>query len=55
MISITATAIEPSHTNPIPHVGTQLRMAGGNYIYFTPEVARQWIGVLKTIAEGNKE
>lgn len=51
MISITATAIEPSHTNPIPHVGTQYRMDGGNYIYFTDEVAKQWISVLETITK----
>lgn len=53
-ISITATDIERSPNPPISGVGIQLRMGGGNFIYFTPEIARQWIGVLETIAKDSK-
>jgi hypothetical protein len=52
-VSITATEVERVPKSPIPDVGIQLRMGGGKYIYFTPDVARQWIGVLTKIAEGN--
>ncbi|WP_168709302.1 hypothetical protein [Arthrobacter sp. PAMC25564] len=49
-ISITATPIERVHASPIADFGVMLRMGGGNYIYFTHELAAQWVEVLQTIA-----
>jgi hypothetical protein len=38
-------------SNPIGTLGHMLKMHGGaTYITITPETARQWIGVLETIA-----
>jgi hypothetical protein len=54
-VSITALDVERVPKPPIDGVGIQLRMSSGNYIYFTPEVAAQWLPVLEAIAnEGNK-
>ena len=53
-VSITASEVYRVPKNPIDGVGIQLRMASGNYIYFTPEVAAQWIGVLEPIAKESK-
>lgn len=54
-ISITAHNVIREATPPVDGIGTQLRMGGGNYIYFTPEVATQWLPILTEIAnEGNK-
>jgi len=49
--AIQAGHIEATATKP-NHIGQQLAMAGsGIHIYITPDVARQWIGVLTPIAE----
>jgi hypothetical protein len=50
-ISITALDVERVPKPPIDGVGIQLRMSSGNYIYFTPETAAQWITVLEPIAK----
>ena len=40
-------------TTPPTHIGQQAVMRGsGITFYFTAEVAKQWISVLETIAEG---
>lgn len=49
-VSITATPAERMTNNPIPSIGAQLRMDGGNYLYITPEVAKQWLPILAEIA-----
>jgi hypothetical protein len=48
-LSITAAPVEGAR----PPIGGlhQLRMGVASFIYFTPEVAKQWIGVLETIAK----
>lgn len=49
--AIHAGHIEATATKP-NHIGQQVAMAGsGVHIYITPDVAKQWIGVLETIAE----
>lgn len=53
-ISITALDVERVPKPPIDGVGIQLRMGPGNYIYFSPETAKQWIPVLTEIAEEGK-
>lgn len=48
-------AISKSSTGPTRIIGQQCYMEGmSGVLYVTPEVARQWIGVLETIAEGKK-
>ena len=49
-ISIEALDVERVPKTPIPGVGIQCRMGPGNFIYFTPEIAKQWIPVLTEIA-----
>lgn len=51
--TINAGHISKTSTPPSPKIGQQLQMNGATiHIYITPEVARQWVGVLETIAEG---
>jgi hypothetical protein len=47
-LSITAAPIQGER--PSLEGVYQLRMGVASFIYFTPDVARQWIGVLETIA-----
>jgi hypothetical protein len=48
--SVVAGHIEATATKP-NNIGKQVAMTGsGVMFYFTPDVARQWIGVLETIA-----
>ena len=50
--TILAGTIEATRTPPSDHIGQQFKMAGTTApIYFTPEVARQWIAALGTIAK----
>ena len=49
-VSIIASDITRAPNAPIYGVGAQCRMADGNYIHITPEVAAQWLPVLETIA-----
>lgn len=53
--TIVAGSIEATATPPSPRIGNQIVMAGtGVHIYITPDVARQWIGVLESITEAGK-
>jgi hypothetical protein len=53
-VSIHAGDLETTNTPPT-HIGKLAVMKGsGITFYFTPEVAAQWVGVLQTIAEGEK-
>jgi len=45
-VSLSASPIHPATTNK-----DLLLMGPGVYIHMTPEVARQWIGVLEQIAK----
>ena len=50
-VTILAGTIEATATPPTERIGQQFKMAGTTApIYFTPEVARQWIAALGTIA-----
>ena len=52
-VSIEAGHLKPTITPPSPQLGKQVEMDGSNVLlYITPEVAKQWLTVLKTIAEG---
>ena len=46
-VSLSARPIHPATTSK-----DLLLMGDGVYIHITPEIARQWIGVLEGIAEG---
>jgi len=51
-VSIIAGTIAATATPPSARIGHQFKMAGTTApIYFTPEVARQWIVALGTIAK----
>jgi len=50
-VSIEAGYLKPTVTPPSPALGKQVEMDGSNVLlYITPEVAKQWLAVLKTIA-----
>ena len=49
-VSIIASDITQAANAPIYGVGKQCRMADGNYIHFTPEVAKQWLPTITEIA-----
>ena len=53
-VSITAGHIAATDQPPHPVIGQQVVMGTGVdfMLHITPDVARQWIGVLQTIAEG---
>lgn len=55
-VSITAGRIASSDLPPHPLIGQQVFMGtkGDFAIHITPEIARQWIGVLETVAKDNK-
>lgn len=47
-ISITAEPIDVCNRAALQGE-TQLKMGDGTYVYITPELAAQWVGVLQTI------
>ena len=50
-VSIEAGHLKPTITPPSPALGKQVEMDGSNVLlYITPEVAKQWLTVLETIA-----
>lgn len=53
-ISITASDLTKTgqHSEQTGH--HQYRIGSTTFIYFTPEIAKQWIAELETTAEGNK-
>lgn len=52
--TIIAGAIKSTGTPMSARIGQQVRMPGSDaLIYITPEIAKQWISVLETIAEGS--
>jgi hypothetical protein len=51
-LSINAAAIEATGLGSGSN--HQIRMGMLSFIYFSPEVARQWIGVLESIAEAGE-
>ena len=53
-VSIIASNITVAASSPNYDAGTQCRMADGNYIHITPEVAAQWLPVLQQIADDSK-
>jgi hypothetical protein len=55
-LTVIAGTIEATDIEPSPNIGQQIRMPGsGVLIYITPDIARQWIGVLENItAETSK-
>jgi hypothetical protein len=54
-LSITAAPVEDARSVKELQGHYQLRMGALSFIYFTPEVARQWISVLETIAAKETE
>ena len=55
-VSITAGHIAATDQPMHPVIGQQVSMGtdAAFMLHITPEVAKQWISVLETIAEGNK-
>jgi len=50
-VSIEAGHLKPTITPPSPALGKQVEMDGSNVLlYITPEVAKQWLTILETIA-----
>lgn len=53
-VSVLAGHIEVAAIDPNERIGQQVRMSDDLYFHIKPDVARQWIGVLETIAEAAK-
>ncbi len=53
-VSVIAGHIEAVDQPPHELIGQQIRMGDNFYFHITAETARQWVGVLNTITEGNK-
>ena len=51
-VSVNAGHIKAANLPPHEIIGQQVRMGDDLYFHITPDVARQWIGVLTTVAEG---
>lgn len=53
-VSVLAGHIKATSQPIHPEIGQQVSMGDDLYFHITAEVARQWISVLETIAEGSK-
>jgi hypothetical protein len=54
-VSVIAGHIEATSQPPHPEIGQQVKMGDSRlYFHIKPDVARQWIGVLESIAEADK-
>lgn len=53
-VSVAAGHIKATSQPTNPEIGQQVSMGDDLYFHITPEIARQWIGVLETIAKESK-
>ena len=54
-VSILAGHIQATHVKAHPLIGKQLAIGDDIHVHITPDVARQWIGVLEQIAATEEE